>query len=326
MSKKFKKQKNSAVDTAQTETDVIQGDSLAESVQNDGNKTSETAQPVMPSEASVSPEETAQPVIPSEAGVSPEETAENNDRESAEAVQPVVKIEGLYKKYSKKAEWAIENITFSCYAGEIVGLLGHNGAGKSTTLKCLESMLPFDKGTIEINGYNIKTDPLSAKMSMGFVTDNHAVFLKMTGVQYISFMADVYKVPTQLRKERLTELENVFQLGSAINNLISSYSHGMRQKICMMASLIHRPKLWILDEPMTGLDPRTMHAVQEYMKQYASAGNCILFSSHALYTVQHLCDRVVLLKKGEQVNDINFKEMIEKNPDFNFEEYFLENE
>lgn len=310
MSKKFKKQKNSAVDTAQTETDEIQGDSLAETVQNDGTETSETAQPV----------------IPNETNVSPEETAENNDRESAEAVQPVVKIEGLYKKYSKKAEWAIENITFSCYAGEIVGLLGHNGAGKSTTLKCLESMLPFDKGTIEINGYNIKTDPLSAKMSMGFVTDNHAVFLKMTGVQYISFMADVYKVPTQLRKERLTELENVFQLGSAINNLISSYSHGMRQKICMMASLIHRPKLWILDEPMTGLDPRTMHAVQEYMKQYASAGNCILFSSHALYTVQHLCDRVVLLKKGEQVNDINFKEMIEKNPDFNFEEYFLENE
>ena len=310
MSKKFKKQKNSAVDTAQTETDVIQGDSLAETVQNDGNETSETAQPVIPSEASVSLKQ----------------TAENNDSESAEAVQPVVKIEGLYKKYSKKAEWAIENITFRCDAGQIVGLVGHNGAGKSTTLKCLESMLPFDKGTIEINGYNIKTDPLSAKMSMGFVTDNHAVFLKMTGVQYISFMADVYKVPTQLRKERLTELENVFQLGSAINNLISSYSHGMRQKICMMASLIHRPKLWILDEPMTGLDPRTMHAVQEYMKQYASAGNCILFSSHALYTVQHLCDRVVLLKKGEQVNDINFKEMIEKNPDFNFEEYFLENE
>lgn len=284
-------------------------------------------------ENEVTDSDNSTPEVSEESACQNEEKQENHI-ESLDAIHadehidevPVVKIEGLYKRYSKKADWAIENITFSCYAGEIVGLLGHNGAGKSTTLKCLESMLPFEKGTIEINGYNIKTDPLSAKMSMGFVTDNHAVFLKMTGVQYISFMADLYKVPTQLRRERLNKLEEVFQLGSAINNLISSYSHGMRQKICMMASLIHRPKLWILDEPMTGLDPRTMHAVQEYMRQYASEGNCILFSSHALFTVEHLCDRVVMLKKGEQVNDINFKKILKKNPNFDFEEYFLENE
>ena len=246
--------------------------------------------------------------------------------EIVEKSTPVVKVQGLCKKYSKKADWAVENISFSCYAGEIVGLLGHNGAGKSTTLKCLENMLPYDKGTIEINGYNIKTAPMSAKMSMGFVTDNHAVFLKMTGVQYVSFMADVYKVPTNERRERIKKLEEVFQLGSAVNNLISSYSHGMRQKICMMASLIHRPRLWILDEPMTGLDPRTMRAVQDYMREYAAAGNGILFSSHALHTVEHLCDRVVMIKKGEQISDINFKEMLAKDPEFDFEEYFLENE
>ena len=238
----------------------------------------------------------------------------------------VVQIQGLYKKYSKKADYAIENVTFSCHEGEFVGLLGHNGAGKSTTLKCLEGMLPFEKGSISISGYDIKKEPVKAKMNMGFVTDNHAVFVKMTGIQYVSFMADVYKVSTKLRKERLDALEQVFQLGDAINNLVSSYSHGMRQKICMMASLIHAPKLWILDEPMTGLDPRTMRAVQDFMRGYAKAGNCIIFSSHALNTVAKLCDRVVLIRKGKQISDINVKEIIARDPYFDFEEYFLQNE
>ena len=223
----------------------------------------------------------------------------------------VVQIQGLYKKYSKKADYAIENVTFSCHEGEIVGLLGHNGAGKSTTLKCLEGMLPFEKGSISISGYDIKKEPVKAKM---------------TGIQYVSFMADVYKVSTKLRKERLDALEQVFQLGDAINNLVSSYSHGMRQKICMMASLIHAPKLWILDEPMTGLDPRTMRAVQDFMRGYAKAGNCIIFSSHALNTVAKLCDRVVLIRKGKQISDINVKEIIARDPYFDFEEYFLQNE
>ena len=145
----------------------------------------------------------------------------------------------------------------------------------------------------------------------------------MTGIQYISFMADVYKVPTNEREVRLKELESVFNLGDAIYNLISSYSHGMKQKICMMASLIHKPKLWILDEPMTGLDPVTMRAVQDYMKQYVLQGNAIIFSSHALNTVENICDRVVLIRKGLQIDNIDIKQAKLNNPDFNFEEYFL---
>lgn len=238
----------------------------------------------------------------------------------------VVEVKGLYKKYSRKADWAVTNVSFNCREGEIVGLLGHNGAGKSTTLKCLEGMLPFERGTITIAGHDIQKDGEAAKRNMGFVTDNHATFVKMTGIQYINFMADVYEVPTSLRGKRLTALEEVFQLGKAIENLISSYSHGMRQKICMMGSLIHHPKLWILDEPMTGLDPRTMHAVQEFMHKYAAAGNTIIFSSHALNTVAHLCDRVVLIRKGQQINDINVKRIYAMNPNFDFEEYFLQNE
>ncbi len=238
----------------------------------------------------------------------------------------VVRVQGLYKRYSKKADYAVANANFSCYEGEIVGLLGHNGAGKSTTLKCLEGMLPFEKGNISICGHDIKKEPIDAKAEMGFVTDNHATFVKMTGKQYITFMADVYKVPTKVRDERLAQLEEVFQLGKDINNLISSYSHGMRQKICMMGSLIHMPKVWVLDEPMTGLDPRTMHAVQAYMHDYVAKGNCIIFSSHALTTVAKMCDRVVLLRKGEQLDDLNVKRIMKVYPQFDFEEYFLRNE
>ena len=137
----------------------------------------------------------------------------------------VLSIRGLCKRYSRKADWAISDISFDCYEGEIVGLLGHNGAGKSTTLKCLEGMLPFEKGTITIAGYDIRKDAEAAKANMGFVTDNHATFIKMTGLQYINFMADIYNVPTEVRKPRLDALEEVFCLGKPIENLISSYSH-----------------------------------------------------------------------------------------------------
>ena len=243
----------------------------------------------------------------------------------SETPQEVVKVSGLYKKYSKNADYAIENVTFNCYEGEIVGLLGHNGAGKSTTLKCIEGMLPFSRGEISIAGYDIQKEPIKAKLNMGFVTDNHAVFIKMTGIQYLSFMADAYNVPMDVRAERLKKLEEIFNLGSAVNNLISSYSHGMRQKICMMGSPIHMPKLWILDEPMTGLDPRTMRAVQDFMHEYAAMGNCIIFSSHALNKVASICDRVVLIRKGKQISDLNVKEMM-ADPNFDFEEFFLEGE
>lgn len=237
----------------------------------------------------------------------------------------VVTVNGLWKKYSKRADYAVQDVSFKVNAGEIVGILGHNGAGKSTTLKCLEGMLPFDKGNISICGYDIVAEPVKAKANMGFVTDDHAVFVKMTGIEYIDFMSDVYKVPQAIRQTRVDQLEKVFCLGDSIQNLISSYSHGMRQKICMMGSLIHSPKLWILDEPMTGLDPRTMRAVQDYMKYYASIGNAILFSSHALNTVAKICDRVVLIRKGKRVDELVMSEFADRT-DFDFEEYFLSNE
>ena len=216
----------------------------------------------------------------------------------------ILKVDSLCKKYSTRANYAIKDISFSCEKGQIVGLLGSNGAGKSTSLKCITGMIPLTEGEITICGCNVSKDPIEAKRHFSFVTDNHATFVKMTGLQYLSFMADVYKVSKEDRMRRYEELESVFQLGDAVKKLISNYSHGMKQKICMMASLIHEPDLWILDEPMVGLDPRTQNAVINFMHAYANKGKTILFSSHNLDVVRRVCDRVVIINKGDIVADL----------------------
>lgn len=239
----------------------------------------------------------------------------NIRRASEEKMEQVLSIRGLKKRYAKNMPLAVDGISLECNKGEIVGLLGHNGAGKSTTIKCLEGMLPFEEGEIKICGYDIVKNPVQAKMNMGFVTDNHAVFSRMTGVQYLSFLADIYKVPVQGREEALAKLQEVFALGDSVYNLISSYSHGMKQKICMMGSLIHDPGLWVLDEPMTGLDPVTMNSVVAFMREYAASGHGIVFSSHDLATVAKLCDRVVIIKRGSQVCDIDIRSIRDKGED-----------
>lgn len=234
-----------------------------------------------------------------------------------------VEIRGLCKKYAADAPYAVRNLNLQCREGEIVGLLGHNGAGKSTTLKCMLGMLPFDEGSISVCGFDIVQNPVAAKKCFGFVTDNHSVFVKMTGVQYLLFMADIYGVPTQGREEKINRLNEIFDLGDSINNIILSYSHGMKQKICMMGSLMHSPKVWILDEPMIGLDPMTARAVLAFMKDYAKQGNTILFSSHNINQVQKLCDRAVIIKSGEWVADIDLKKLLAENPDADLEEYYF---
>lgn len=238
----------------------------------------------------------------------------------------IISVENLYKKYTDKGDYAVKDISFSGYGGELVGIIGHNGAGKTTTLKCILGMLPFSDGSIKILGHDIKTSPVKAKRGFGFVTDNHSVFLKMTGMQYICFMADIYGVSNNERLRKIAELEQCFQLGKSIHNLIATYSHGMKQKICMMGSLMHSPQLWILDEPLIGLDPRTCQAVTQYMVDYAKKGNCVLFSSHNLDTVSRICSRVLMIKNGRLTDNITVADFKALHPDKNLEQYFLDDD
>lgn len=238
--------------------------------------------------------------------------------------QQIVYIEGLYKKYGKATDYAITDINITCYDGEIVGLLGKNGAGKSTTIKCLTGYFPYDKGTVSICGYDIKAHPVEAKQNLGYVPDNRAMFDKMTGVEYINFVADLHGTPTAVRKPRVDEMQDIFKLGNKVNDMIMSYSHGMRQKICLMASLIHHPKLWLLDEPLTGLDPQTAKALRDYMAIYKAQGNTVLYSSHNLDAIEKTCDRAYIINKGRIVEDIDIAEFLRNNPNKSLETAFIE--
>lgn len=232
-----------------------------------------------------------------------------------------IEVEGLYKKYTAKGDCAIENISLHGLAGEVIGILGHNGAGKSTTIKCMTGIHPYQQGFIKICGHDLQKEQLLAKSCFGYVTDEFTLFEKMTGYEYIKFLADVYKVEQKEREERIDKFQKWFALGDAINQIIGSYSHGMKQKISLMGALIHLPKVFILDEPMVGLDPYTSNQLKKFIKEYAKQGNLVLFSSHNLDVVNKLCNRVYIIDQGRILERLDMEEFNKTNQDF--EEYFL---
>lgn len=233
----------------------------------------------------------------------------------------ILDVKQLAKRYTKKSDYTIEGISINVSDGEIVGIVGHNGAGKSTTIKCICGMHPFDEGEINICGYDLKKEALEAKKCFGYVPDEFSLYEKMTGTEFINFMADIYKVSKEEREERVEEFQKLFQLGPSINKAIRTYSHGMKQKISIMAALIHNPKLFILDEPMVGLDPYTASEVKEYFKIHAKKGNGVLFSSHNLNDVQKLCNRCYVIDQGKMIEEIDIKKFNQSGEDL--EEYFL---
>ena len=233
----------------------------------------------------------------------------------------LVEIQGLCKRYSAKADYTIQDINIVGKEGEIIGVLGHNGAGKSTTIKCITGMHPYEAGSIVIGGHDLATDAINAKKNFGYVSDEHVLFDKMTGHEFINFMADIYGVSAEDRKTRVDRFQRLFALGDSIYNPISSYSHGMKQKIAFMGALIHDPKVFILDEPMVGLDPYTASQVKVFFKEHAEAGNLVLFSSHNLDVVQKLCNRVYIIDQGRILEELNMAEFEKTGTDF--EEYFL---
>lgn len=233
----------------------------------------------------------------------------------------LVEIRNLAKKYNAKDDYTVSDININGDAGEIIGILGHNGAGKSTTIKCITGMHPYEAGEVIINGHDLATDSIEAKRSFGYVSDEHVLFEKMTGQEFIDFMADIYGVEHGVRAERIARFQELFALGDSIYNPISSYSHGMKQKISFMAALIHDPRVLIVDEPMVGLDPHTANAVKSFFRAHAEAGNLVLFSSHNLDVVAKLCDRVYIIDQGRILEEINVASFKASGRDL--EEYFL---
>ena len=217
----------------------------------------------------------------------------------------MLKVEHLKKTYPKSDRVAVDDISFELRPGEIFGFLGQNGAGKSTTIKCLTGILPFDSGTITICGHDIVKEPIKAKMEMGYVPDNHSVYERLTGREYVNYVADLYKVPALVRTERIDRYAKLFKLENAIDRQIKSYSHGMKQKICIIAALIHDPKLWVLDEPMMGLDPQSTAEIISYMREHCAKGNTVFFSSHNLDLFKKLCHRAAIVNDGHLIDIID---------------------
>jgi len=211
----------------------------------------------------------------------------------------MVEIKHLTKSYADSTVNAVEDLSISLNAGEIYGFLGPNGAGKSTTIKALVGIHPFQEGDILINGVSIKTSPLQAKMQIGYVSDNHAVFERLTGREYVTHIANLYGVSKADMENRCEDLLNIFKLKEAFDSPIKSYSHGMKQKISVIGALVHDPKLWVLDEPLTGLDPQSTYQLKKVMRQHAEAGNTVFFSTHILDVVENLCDRCCIIKEGK---------------------------
>lgn len=236
----------------------------------------------------------------------------------------MIEIKNVSKSY-KKGKKVIDNINLEIRDGEIFGFLGPNGAGKTTTIKMITGILDIDEGDILIDGNSIKTNPLDAKKRFGLVPDNPDIFIKLKGIEYLNFIADIYKISEEERIEKIKNLSKQFEMENVLNNKIQSYSHGMRQKIVIMATLLHDPQNLILDEPMTGLDPRSSFDLKRIMREHTKQNKSVFFSTHILEVAERLCDRVGIINRGKLVFIGTYEEMKrEFNKNASLEELFME--
>jgi ABC-2 type transport system ATP-binding protein len=220
----------------------------------------------------------------------------------------MIEITNVSKSYNGSS-YAVKDLSLTVPSGEIFGFLGPNGAGKSTTIKMITGIHGVDKGTIMINGKDIMKEPMEAKKTFGYVPDSPDMFLRLKGIEYLNFMADMYEVPKEVRQERIESLAKKFDLYNALSDQIQSYSHGMRQKIVIIGVLLHEPDVWILDEPLTGLDPKSAYILKEMMREHADKGNIVFFSTHVLEVAEKICDRVAIINKGNLQFKGNLNEM-----------------
>ncbi len=236
----------------------------------------------------------------------------------------MIELKHVSKKY-KKDKKVIDDLNLKIKDGEIFGFLGPNGAGKTTTIKMITGILEINDGDIFIDDKSIIKEPLEAKKNMGLVPDNPDVFLKLKGIEYLNFIADIYNVSTEDRIERIKILSEKFEIINVLNNKIESYSHGMRQKLLIVGVLLHDPKNWILDEPLTGLDPKSSFQLKKLMREHADNNNTVFFSTHILDVAERLCDRIGIIDKGKLLFVGTYEEMKkELKENKSLEELFME--
>lgn len=231
----------------------------------------------------------------------------------------MLRIEHLTKIYGEKA--AVDNLSLHIRPGEIYGFIGHNGAGKTTTIKSCCGILQFDEGEIFIDGANLKDEPLKCKQKLAYIPDNPDLYDYMTGIQFLNFVADIFGVNGEIRQERIRKYADMFELTDDLGQMISAYSHGMKQKLALISALLHDPKLIIMDEPFVGLDPKASHLLKSTMRELCDNGAAIFFSTHVLEVAEKLCDKVAIIKEGKLIKSGEMEEVI---GDISLEDVFLE--
>ena len=231
----------------------------------------------------------------------------------------MLKIENLTVKYGEKV--AVDNLSLHILKGEIYGFIGHNGAGKTSTIKAATGILEFTDGEIYVDGISMKLDPITCKKNIAYIPDNPDLYEYMTGLQYLNFIADIFGVSTALRKERTEKYSAAFEIQNDLTSGINSYSHGMKQKLAVISALIHDPKLIIMDEPFVGLDPKAAFTLKEIMREHCKKGGAIFFSTHVLDVAEKLCDKIAIIKSGKL---IKCGAMEEVRGDESLESVFLE--
>ena len=231
----------------------------------------------------------------------------------------MLKIEHLTKRYGDKK--AVDDLCLHIRPGEIYGFIGHNGAGKTTTLKSVVGILAFDEGTITVGGESIRVNPLKCKSMLAYIPDNPDLYDYMTGIRYLNFIADIFGIPSEERKEKIEKYADAFELTGDLTQPISAYSHGMKQKLAIIAAWIHSPRLILMDEPFVGLDPKASHTLKEMMRAHCESGGAIFFSTHVLEVAEKLCDKVAIIKNGRLIRAGTMEEV---KGDESLEEVFLE--
>lgn len=229
-----------------------------------------------------------------------------------------------FSKTYKVDKKAVDNISLKVEPGDIFGFIGHNGAGKSTTIKSIVGILDYEEGMILINGHSMKTEPLKCKQIMAYIPDNPDLYEHMTGIQYLNFIADIFAIPSIVREEKIRKYAALFEITENLGDLISAYSHGMKQKLAIISAIIHDPKLLVFDEPFVGLDPKAAVVLKEIMHELCTQGSSVFFSTHVLDTAEKICNKVAMINHGRLIFSGTMEEMLQGKKGSSLEEIFID--